>query len=160
LIRSEECSACSSADKAQQSLLPLSRNSNVGGVHYEIYGPTSGQVTSKLQLIRRQPRQKYPEFERIAGVGSRIQYRSVAGGSLRKGSRGTAGLGRALKISATIPACDAYLQEFTRETGIRVNDLPTPEDTGSKLDLAMNLRPDTKGLPIPSYNCFLPVPLA
>ena len=34
---------------------------------------------------------------------------------------------------------DAYLQEFTRETGIRVNDLPTPEDTGSKLDLAMNL---------------------
>jgi trehalose/maltose transport system substrate-binding protein len=31
------------------------------------------------------------------------------------------------------------LQEFTRETGIRVNDLPTPEDTGSKLDLAMNL---------------------
>jgi trehalose/maltose transport system substrate-binding protein len=34
---------------------------------------------------------------------------------------------------------DAYLQEFTRETSIRVNDLPTPEDTGSKLDLAMNL---------------------
>ncbi len=34
---------------------------------------------------------------------------------------------------------DAYLQEFKRETGIRVNDLPTPEDTGSKLDLAMNL---------------------
>src|ERR1700729_3514517 len=34
---------------------------------------------------------------------------------------------------------DAYLQEFTRETGIRVNDLPTPEATGSKLDLAMNL---------------------
>ncbi|HWO28730.1 MAG TPA: extracellular solute-binding protein [Candidatus Acidoferrum sp.] len=34
---------------------------------------------------------------------------------------------------------DAYLQEFTRETGIRVNDLPTPEDTGSKLDLVMNL---------------------
>jgi trehalose/maltose transport system substrate-binding protein len=34
---------------------------------------------------------------------------------------------------------DAYLQEFTRETGIRVNDLPTPEDTGSKLDLAMSL---------------------
>src|SRR5271163_140212 len=34
---------------------------------------------------------------------------------------------------------DAYLQEFTRDTGIRVNDLPTPEDTGSKLDLAMDL---------------------
>jgi hypothetical protein len=34
---------------------------------------------------------------------------------------------------------DAYLQEFTPETGIRVNDLPTPEDTGSKLDLAMDL---------------------
>ncbi len=34
---------------------------------------------------------------------------------------------------------DTYLQEFTRETGIRVNDLPTPEDTGSKLDLAMDL---------------------
>src|SRR5271169_6993528 len=34
---------------------------------------------------------------------------------------------------------DAYLQEFTRETGIRVNDLPTPEDTASKLDLAMDL---------------------
>ena len=34
---------------------------------------------------------------------------------------------------------DAYLQEFTRETRIRVNDLPTPEDTGSKLDLAMDL---------------------
>jgi trehalose/maltose transport system substrate-binding protein len=34
---------------------------------------------------------------------------------------------------------DAYLQEFTRETGVRVNDLPTPEDTASKLDLAMSL---------------------
>ena len=34
---------------------------------------------------------------------------------------------------------DAYLQEFTRETGIHVNDLPTPEDTTSKLDLAMKL---------------------
>ena len=34
---------------------------------------------------------------------------------------------------------DADLQEFTRETGVRVNDLPTPEDNGSKLDLAMNL---------------------
>jgi trehalose/maltose transport system substrate-binding protein len=34
---------------------------------------------------------------------------------------------------------DAYLQEFTRETGIRVNDLPTPEDNGSKLALAMDL---------------------
>jgi trehalose/maltose transport system substrate-binding protein len=34
---------------------------------------------------------------------------------------------------------DAYLQEFKRETGIRVNDLPTPEDTGSKFDLAMDL---------------------
>jgi trehalose/maltose transport system substrate-binding protein len=34
---------------------------------------------------------------------------------------------------------DAYLQEFTRETGIRVNDLPTPEDSASKLDLAMEL---------------------
>jgi trehalose/maltose transport system substrate-binding protein len=31
------------------------------------------------------------------------------------------------------------LQEFTRDTGIRVNDLPTPVDNGSKLDLAMNL---------------------
>jgi trehalose/maltose transport system substrate-binding protein len=31
------------------------------------------------------------------------------------------------------------LQEFTRETGIRVNDLPTPEDNGSKLHLAMDL---------------------
>jgi len=31
------------------------------------------------------------------------------------------------------------LEEFTRETGIRVNDLPTPEDNGSKLDLAMDL---------------------
>jgi trehalose/maltose transport system substrate-binding protein len=34
---------------------------------------------------------------------------------------------------------DAYLQEFTQETGIRVNDLPTPEDSGSKLELAMDL---------------------
>ena len=34
---------------------------------------------------------------------------------------------------------DSYLQEFTRETGIRVNDLPTPEDTASKIDLAMDL---------------------
>jgi trehalose/maltose transport system substrate-binding protein len=34
---------------------------------------------------------------------------------------------------------DVYLQEFTRETGIRVNDLPTPEDNGSKLNLAMDL---------------------
>jgi trehalose/maltose transport system substrate-binding protein len=31
------------------------------------------------------------------------------------------------------------LQQFTGETGIRVNDLPTPEDNGSKLDLAMDL---------------------
>jgi trehalose/maltose transport system substrate-binding protein len=36
-----------------------------------------------------------------------------------------------------IPAVD--LREFTRETGIRVNDLPTPEDSGSKFDLAMDL---------------------
>ncbi len=34
---------------------------------------------------------------------------------------------------------EEYLQEFTRETGIRVNDLPTPEDNASKLDLAMQL---------------------
>ena len=34
---------------------------------------------------------------------------------------------------------DAYLQEFTRETGIHVNDLPTPEDNHSKYDLAMDL---------------------
>jgi trehalose/maltose transport system substrate-binding protein len=34
---------------------------------------------------------------------------------------------------------DSYLQEFTQETGIRVEDLPTPEDSGSKLDLAMDL---------------------
>src|SRR6202789_1124219 len=34
---------------------------------------------------------------------------------------------------------DEYLQEFTQETGIRVNDLPTPEDNGLKLDLAMDL---------------------
>jgi trehalose/maltose transport system substrate-binding protein len=31
------------------------------------------------------------------------------------------------------------LQEFTRETGIRVNDLSTPEDNTSKLDLALDL---------------------
>ena len=31
------------------------------------------------------------------------------------------------------------LQQFTQETGIRVNDLPTPEDNASKLDLAMDL---------------------
>src|ERR1700679_3675574 len=31
------------------------------------------------------------------------------------------------------------LEEFTRETGIRVNDLSTPEDNGSKLDLAMDM---------------------
>jgi trehalose/maltose transport system substrate-binding protein len=31
------------------------------------------------------------------------------------------------------------LQDFTRETGIRVNDLSTPEDNGSKLDLAMDM---------------------
>jgi trehalose/maltose transport system substrate-binding protein len=42
---------------------------------------------------------------------------------------------------------DAYLQEFTRETGIRVNDLPTPEDTGSKLNLAMELL--RRGAPSP-----------
>jgi trehalose/maltose transport system substrate-binding protein len=34
---------------------------------------------------------------------------------------------------------DAYLQEFTQETGIHVNDLPTPEDNGLKLALAMDL---------------------
>jgi trehalose/maltose transport system substrate-binding protein len=34
---------------------------------------------------------------------------------------------------------DSYMQEFTRDTGIHVNDLPTPEDTASKLDLAMSL---------------------
>jgi trehalose/maltose transport system substrate-binding protein len=33
---------------------------------------------------------------------------------------------------------EAYLQEFARETGIHVNDLPTPEDNGSKLNLAMD----------------------
>jgi trehalose/maltose transport system substrate-binding protein len=33
---------------------------------------------------------------------------------------------------------EAYLQDFTRETGIRVDDLPTPEDNGAKLDLAMD----------------------
>ena len=33
----------------------------------------------------------------------------------------------------------AYLQEFTRETAIRVNDLPTPEDNASKLSLAIDL---------------------
>ena len=33
---------------------------------------------------------------------------------------------------------EAYLQEFTRETGIRVNDLPTPEDNAAKLGLAMD----------------------
>lgn len=32
---------------------------------------------------------------------------------------------------------DAYLQEFAEETGIRINDLPTPEDNGLKLTLAM-----------------------
>lgn len=34
---------------------------------------------------------------------------------------------------------DADLREFTRETGVRVKDLPTPEDNGSKLDLTMSL---------------------
>jgi trehalose/maltose transport system substrate-binding protein len=34
---------------------------------------------------------------------------------------------------------DEYLQEFTQETGIRINDLPTPEDNASKLDLAMDM---------------------
>jgi trehalose/maltose transport system substrate-binding protein len=33
---------------------------------------------------------------------------------------------------------DAYLQEFSRETGVRVDDLPSPEDNGAKLDLAMD----------------------
>ena len=32
---------------------------------------------------------------------------------------------------------ELVLQEFTRETGIRVNDLPTPEDNSAKLELAM-----------------------
>jgi trehalose/maltose transport system substrate-binding protein len=34
---------------------------------------------------------------------------------------------------------EAYLQQFAQETGIRVNDLPTPEDNGLKLNLAMDL---------------------
>src|ERR1700678_1474002 len=34
---------------------------------------------------------------------------------------------------------EGYFSVFTRETGIRVNDLPTPEDSASKLDLAMEL---------------------
>lgn len=34
---------------------------------------------------------------------------------------------------------ESYLREFTQETGIHVNDLPTPEDNGSKLELAMEL---------------------
>lgn len=34
---------------------------------------------------------------------------------------------------------EADLQEFTRETGIRVEDLPTPEDNASKFVLTMNL---------------------
>jgi trehalose/maltose transport system substrate-binding protein len=33
---------------------------------------------------------------------------------------------------------EAYLQEFALETGIHVNDLPTPEDNGAKLNLAMD----------------------
>jgi len=33
------------------------------------------------------------------------------------------------------PLISGVLQEFTQETGIRVNDLPTPEDNGSKLEL-------------------------
>ena len=37
------------------------------------------------------------------------------------------------------PLISGVLQEFTQETGIRVNDLPTPEDNGSKLELAMDL---------------------
>ena len=44
---------------------------------------------------------------------------------------------------------DAYLRDFTRETGIRVDDLPTPEDNGAKLDLAMDwLR---SGAPSPDF---------
>ena len=42
---------------------------------------------------------------------------------------------------------EADLQEFTRETGIRVNDLPTPEDNASKLDLAMQML--RRGAPSP-----------
>jgi trehalose/maltose transport system substrate-binding protein len=34
---------------------------------------------------------------------------------------------------------DEYMQEFTRETGIRINDLPTPEDNASKFDLALRM---------------------
>lgn len=34
---------------------------------------------------------------------------------------------------------ESYLREFAQETGIRVNDLPTPEDNGRKLHLAMDL---------------------
>jgi trehalose/maltose transport system substrate-binding protein len=34
---------------------------------------------------------------------------------------------------------EAYLQQFAQETGIRVNDLPTPEDNGLKLNLAKSL---------------------
>jgi trehalose/maltose transport system substrate-binding protein len=41
----------------------------------------------------------------------------------------------------------AYLHEFTQETGIRVNDLPTPEDNGSKLNLAMDLLRDSAPSP-------------
>src|ERR1700677_1026267 len=37
------------------------------------------------------------------------------------------------------PMITNVLEQFTRETGIRVKDLSTPEDNGSKLDLAMNL---------------------
>jgi trehalose/maltose transport system substrate-binding protein len=44
---------------------------------------------------------------------------------------------------------EAYLQEFARETGIRVDDLPTPEDNGAKLNLAMDwLR---SGAPSPDF---------
>ncbi len=44
---------------------------------------------------------------------------------------------------------DEYLQEFTRETGIHVSDLPTPEDNKAKLDLAMDwLR---SGAPSPDF---------
>jgi trehalose/maltose transport system substrate-binding protein len=42
---------------------------------------------------------------------------------------------------------EAYLQEFAQETGIRVNDLPTPEDNGLKLNLAMDLL--RRGAPSP-----------
>jgi len=78
----------------------LSRSSNVCGVHYERYGSTSQQATSKLLLIRSQLRQS---SQSLSGLSASVCVFTINGlppGARRTDTRATTGLERPLAISA------------------------------------------------------------